>query len=390
LTSEGLFSGVFARGEAAPAVADEAWLQAMLDFEVALAHACTRAGLATPADADAIARVAESARFDPEAIGRSSAATGNPVIGLLDALRALLPLDSPLHLGATSQDVIDTAAMLVTKRALGPILDDAAVASACAATLADRHRDTAMIGRTLLQQAQPTTFGLKAAVWLSGIDLARRRLAATADECLAVQLGGAVGTLDAYGEKGPALVADVAQQLELAQPPLPWHAERTRVVALADAAATLAGAFGKIGRDVSLLAQNEVAELHEGGEASGASSAMPHKRNPVASIAIVACAQRVPGLVSTLHSSMLPELERGAGSWQAEWGPLSDLLRLTGSAVAWARDLFEHLEVDVDRMRANLEQATERMYPGPRSDRPVSRSHAGLIDRALAAHRGGA
>ena len=380
MTSEGLFSGVFARGDAAAAVSDEAWLQAMLDFEVALAGASARAELIDADAAESIARVAVAARFDPEALGRASAATGNPVVGLLGALRALLPPDTPIHFGATSQDVLDSAAMLLAKRALEPILDDAAMASACAASLANRHRDTQMIGRTLMQQALPTTFGLKAAVWLSGIDLARLRLAATADECLAVQLGGAVGTLEAFGDKGPAVVADVADALGLAVAPLPWHAERVRLVALADAAATLAGVVGKVGRDVTLLAQNEVGELREGGDATGESSAMAHKRNPVASIAIVACASRVPGLLSTLHSSMMSELERGAGSWQAEWGPLSDLLRLTGSAVAWARDLLEHHEVDAERMQANLAAAEGAADLGSAST---------FIDRALAAHRDG-
>src|SRR3954468_14144655 len=365
LTSEGLFSGVFARGDAAAAVSDQAWLQGMLDFEVGLARACARVGLIEGDAAEAIANAARDAKFDPDALGRAAGATGNPVVGLLEALRGVLPESAAksLHYGATSQDVIDTAAMLVTKRALEPILDDAAVAAACAAALADRHRDAAMIGRTLLQQALPTTFGLKAAVWLGGIDLARRRLAATADECLVVQLGGAVGTLDAFGDKGPAVLSELARELALDQAPVPWHVERVRIVALADAAATLAGAFGKVGRDVGLLAQNEIGELHEGGEASGASSTMDHKRNPVASVAIVACAQRVPGLLATLHGSMLPELERGAGAWHAEWVPLAELLRLIGSAASWARDLLHHLEVDADRMRGNLAAALERIGP---------------------------
>src|SRR3954447_11540702 len=381
LTSEGLFSGVFARGDAAAAVSDEAWLQGMLDFEVALARACARVGLIESDAAEAIATAARGAKFDPDALGRAAGATGNPVVGLLEALRGVLPESAAksLHYGATSQDVIDTAMMLVAKRALEPILDDAAIAAACAATLADRHRDTAMIGRTLLQQALPTTFGLKVAVWLSGIDLARRRLASTADECLAVQLGGAVGTLETFGQKGPSVLEDVARELDLAAAPVPWHVERSRVVALADAAAVLAGAFGKVGRDVSLLAQSEVGELREGGEASGASSTMAHKRNPVASISIVACAQRVPGLIATLHGSMQPELERGAGAWHAEWGPLSDVLRLTGSATAWARDLLQHLEVDPERMQSNLDAAEGNAELGSATE---------FIDRALAAHRG--
>src|SRR4051812_40599938 len=392
LTSEGLFSGVFARGDAAAAVSDEAWLQGMLDFEVGLARACARVELIEGDAAEAIATAAREAQFDPDALGRAAAATGNPVVGLLEALRRVLPESAAngLHYGATSQDVLDTAAMLVTKRALSPILDDAAVAAASAAALAARHRDTAMIGRTLLQQALPTTFGLKAAVWLSGLDLARQRLAATADDCLAIQLGGAVGTPDGLGEKGPLVVAELAGELDLADPLLPWHVERGRVVALADAAAALAGAFGKVGRDVSLLAQNELGELREGGDARGASSTMAHKRNPVASISIVACAQRAPGLVATLHASMLPELERAAGSWHAEWGPLSDLLRLTGSAASWGRDLLHYLEVDADRMEANLAAALERIgRAAPRDDSAVG-SASVFIDRALAAHHGGA
>ena len=174
----------------------------------------------------------------------------------------------------------------------------------------------------------------------------------------------------------------MAQELGLAEPTLPWHVERVRIAAIADAAATLAGALGKVGRDVALLAQAEVGELREGGDASGASSAMPHKRNPVASVAIVACAERIPGLLSTLHASMLPELERGAGSWHAEWGPWSDLLRLTGSAAAWARDLLENLEVDGSRMRANLESAAAPSSSGTGSVEAA----ATWIDRALAAH----
>src|SRR3954451_617844 len=381
LTSEGLFSGVFARGDAAAAVSDEAWLQGMLDFEVALARACARVGLIESDAAEAIATAAREAKFDPEALGRAAGATGNPVVGLLEAMRRVLSESAAasLHYGATSQDVIDTATMLVAKRALEPILDDAAMAAACGAALADRHRDTPMIGRTLLQQALPTTFGLKAAVWLGGIDLARRRLAATADECLAVQLGGAVGTLDGFGDKGLAVLGQVARELELAEAPLPWHVERVRVVALADAGGTLAGAFGKVAHDVALLAQNEIGEVREGGEATGASSTMDHKRNPVASVAISACAQRIPGLVATLHASMQPELERGAGAWHAEWGPLSDLLRLTGSAAAWARDLLQHLEVEPDRMQSNLEAAEGDADLGSVSE---------FIDRALAAHRG--
>jgi 3-carboxy-cis,cis-muconate cycloisomerase len=192
-----------------------------------------------------------------------------------------------------------------------------------------------------------------------------------------------------YGDRGPALIAELARELELNVPVVPWHAERVRMVALGDAAAVLAGAFGKIARDVSLLAQNEIGELREGGDATGASSTMAHKRNPAASVAIIACAERVPGLAATLHASMAAELERGVGTWQAEWGPLSDLLRLTGSAAAWARDLLEHLQVDSERMRGNLEAAAERI-PEAADVAGVMASASVLIDRALAVGRPGA
>jgi 3-carboxy-cis,cis-muconate cycloisomerase len=388
LTSEGLFSGVFSHGDAAAAVSDSAWLRAMNDFEVALARACARAELVSGEAAAAIERAVTEAPFDSAALGRSAASTGNPVVGLLRAIRTVLDEEAgnALHFGATSQDVIDSAAMLVTKRALEPILDDAAIAAACAAALAERHRDTQMIGRTLLQQALPTTFGLKAAVWLSGIDLARRRLAATAEECLALQFGGAVGTLEKLGEKGPAVLADLSRELDLAEPPLPWHVERVRVVALADAVAALGGAFGKVGADVILLAQSEVGELREGGEGTGESSTMAHKRNPVAAIAIVSCVQRLPGLVATMHAAMLAQLERGAGTWQSEWGALSDLLRLSGSAVSWGRELLQHLEVDGARMSENLGDELKRIGDGARPTALGSAS--AFVDRALAAHRG--
>jgi 3-carboxy-cis,cis-muconate cycloisomerase len=390
LTSDGLFSGVFARGDAAAAVTDAAWLQAMLDFEAALARACARAELIPAESAEAIATACRGTGFDTAALGQAAAATGNPVVPLLDAIRALLEPAAAehLHRGATSQDVIDTAAMLVAKRALAPVLDDAAMTAACLAELAETHRGTVMIGRTLMQQALPTTFGLKAAVWLAGLDLARRRLAQTADECLAVQYGGAVGTLDALGDRGPAVVAGIARELDLAEPPLPWHADRVRVVAVADAAAVLAGAFGKPARDVILLAQDEVGEVREGGpDARGGSSAMAHKRNPVAAIAAVACAQRIPGLLATLHAAMLGEHERAAGAWHSEWETLSDLLRLTGSAAAWGREMLHGLEVDGERMALNLAAAAERIPAAARPEASLG-SASVFIDRALAAHRG--
>ena len=354
---DGLFAGVFAHGRTAAEVDDRAWLQAMLDFEAALARAGARAKLVPPEAAEAIAAACRAERFDVAQLGRDASASGNPVVPLLRALRAELPEEAAAHLhrGATSQDVLDTASMLVARRALGPILDDARGAAVACAELADVHRDSIVVGRTLLQQAPPLTFALKASQWLVGIDEAREQLAAVRDRVLAVQLGGAVGTLAALQGEGLAVAAELARELELGEPTLPWHAVRVRPAMLAGALALLAGALGTVARDVSLLAQGEVGEVRP--REGGGSSTMPHKRNPVAAVSALACAQRVPGLVATIHSAMVQEHERAAGPWQAEWETFSDLLRLVGAEAAWGREMLEALEVDPERMRSNVEAA---------------------------------
>jgi 3-carboxy-cis,cis-muconate cycloisomerase len=354
---ESLFAGVFARGKTAAEVDDRAWLQAMLDFEAALARAGAREGLLPAEAAETIAAACRAELFDVGQLGRDAAASGNPVVPLLRALRTELSEDAAAHLhrGATSQDVLDTAAMLVARRALVPLLDDAGAAAAACARLAESHRDSVVIGRTLLQQALPLTFALKASQWLVGIDEAREQLAAVANGVLAVQLGGAVGTLAALDGEGLAVAAELARELELGEPTLPWHAVRVRPAMLAGALSVLAGALGKVARDVTLLAQGEVGEARQ--RKGDGSSTMPHKRNPVAAVSTLACAQRVPGLVATIHAAMVQEHERAAGAWQAEWETFSELLRLVGAEAAWAREMLETLEVDPGRMRSNLDAA---------------------------------
>jgi 3-carboxy-cis,cis-muconate cycloisomerase len=355
----GLFGGVFARGPVAAQVDDRAMLQAMLDAEAALARASAAAGVIPAAAAEAIAACCDAGRFDVDALGRASAAAGNPVVPLVRALAEQLPEDAAghVHQGATSQDVLDTAASLVAWRALGPLLEDLGAAADAGAGLAETHRGTVLAGRTLLQQAVPVTFGLKAAGWLVGLDETRLRLVEVRRRTLAVQLGGAAGTLAGFGDRGPEVLARFAAELGLAEPTVPWHAVRARPAALAGALGAGAGVLGKVARDVALLAQDEVAEVREGGERRGGSSTMPHKRNPVAAVAVLACATRVPGLVATLLAAMPQEHERAAGGWHAEWEPQRELLRLVGSAASWGRELLEHLEVDAGRMRANLEAA---------------------------------
>jgi 3-carboxy-cis,cis-muconate cycloisomerase len=355
-----LFAGVFARGRVAAEVGDRALLQAMLDTEAALARASAKAGLVPVEAAEAIAAQCRADRFDPAELGALAAAPGNPVVPLVGQLAGRLPpgVADHVHTGATSQDVLDTAAMLVARRALRPLLDDLAGAADACAALAAGHRGTLVAGRTLLQQAVPVTFGLKAAGWLVGLDESRRRLAEVDRDELAVQLGGAAGTLAAFGDRGLVVLAQLAVELDLSEPAIPWHAVRTRPAALATALGSCAGVLAKVARDVALLAQTEVAEVREGGDpARGGSSAMPHKRNPVAAVAVAACAARVPGLVATVLGAMAQEHERAAGNWHAEWEPQRDLLRLVGSAAAWSRGLLDGLEVDPARMRANLDAA---------------------------------
>jgi 3-carboxy-cis,cis-muconate cycloisomerase len=355
-TGPGLFDGVLARGRVREAVGDRAWLQAMLDFEAALARAQARAGLMTVDQAAAIGRACRAEAFDLAALGQSAADTGTPVVPLVRALTEAVGGSAAafVHRGATSQDVVDSAAMLVTRRALEPLLEDFDAVADGAAWLAARHRSTPMAGRTLLQQAVPITFGLEAASWLCGLDEAGQRLDQVRRERLAVQLGGAAGTLAALGDAGPSVLAHLAEELALAVPVMPWHTVRTRIADLAGALGSAAGALAKPARDIVLLAQTEVGEVSEGG-GRGASSAMPHKRNPIAAVSAAACAARAPGLVATLLACMPHEHQRAAGAWHAEWRALTELLSAVGAAAAWLRDSLENLEVDAARMRANLD-----------------------------------
>jgi 3-carboxy-cis,cis-muconate cycloisomerase len=349
-----LYSGMFARGGVRAEVSDSGWLAAMLDVESALAAAQARVGLVPEDVASVIASVCLPERYDLGALAERAGPAGNPVIPLVAALRELLPpqMRKYAHLGATSQDINDTAAMLVAKRALVPLRADLdACADACA-DLAERHADAVMAGRTVLQHAVPVTFGLKAAGWLSALDHGRAHLSGLR---LPVQYGGAAGTLSVLRGRGHEVIPRLAAELDLDAPGLPWHSDRTPVGVLACALGLVSGTLAKIATDVKLLSQTEVAEVAEpSAPGRGGSSAMPHKRNPVGSMSTLACAQRVPGLVASVLAGMAHEHERAAGPWQAEWETLGDLLRLTGSAASWSREVLEGLSVDTRRMRDNL------------------------------------
>ena len=374
-TPGGLFDGVFSRGQVD--TSGPAWLQAMLDTEAGLARALEAAGLAAPGAGAAVTAAARADAFDAAQLSQQAALTGNPVPALVRELGRRLPPDAAaaVHKGATSQDIVDTAAMLVARQALAAIAADLAAAATAAAGLAAGHRDTPMIGRTLLQQAVPVTFGLVAAGWLTGLGEARGALARVAASRLAVQFGGAAGTLAPLGDAGPGVAALLAGELGLAVPTLPWHTDRLRIIEIGAACAGVSGVLGKIARDVTLLAQSEVGEVHErGGDGRGGSSAMPQKQNPVAAIAVLGCTKQIPGLLATLASAAEQEHQRAAGAWHAEWLPLSELLQRTGSAASWAADMLARLAADPGRMRANLDAA---------GGFPLAEHVAGLLAPAL-------
>ncbi|MEV8309167.1 3-carboxy-cis,cis-muconate cycloisomerase [Streptomyces flavidovirens] len=366
----GLLSPVRAGTPVEAAVGDTAWLQAMLDAEAALARAQARCGTVPPDAAAQITAAARAEYLDVRGLALAARETANPVVGLVTEFTAVVARRSPaaaeyVHRGSTSQDIFDTGAMLVAARALRLIVADLRATAAALATLAAEHRDTAMPGRTLALHAVPTTFGLKAAGWRHLVLDAAERLERVADGGLPVSLGGAAGTLAGYLQHAgdgadPAVVLDrlvtaFADETALAAPVLPWHALRTPVADLGAALAHTAGALGKIAVDVQVLARTEIGETAEPAVAGrGASSAMPHKRNPVLATLIRSAALQVPALTVVLTQCLTTEDERSGGVWHAEWQPLREALRLTGGAAHTAVELARGLTVHPRRMRANL------------------------------------
>ena len=358
----GIFRPIFVPDEVREAVSGGAWLQAMLDAEAALATAEAQVGMIPHEAAAAIVSCCEAARFDPGELGRDGRAAGNPIPPLVKALTADVSRVSEeaaryVHNGATSQDIVDTAAMLVTRRALDLILAELEGISRACARLAEEHRGTIMAGRTLLQQALPTTFGLKSAGWLVSVLEVRRRLSDVRDRELAAQLGGAAGTLASLGGSGVSVLREFARELGLAEPPVPWHTDRTRVAEIGGSLSLVAGVLGKISQDVILMAQTEVGEVAEpanGGR--GGSSTLPHKQNPILSVIAVADTRRVRAHAQTLYGAMAGEHERAVGAWHAEWEALSDALALTGGAATAVREATEGLEVHPEKLRRNLNE----------------------------------
>ncbi|MGW6943044.1 lyase family protein [Streptomyces xanthophaeus] len=376
----GLLSPVRAGTAAEAATGDLAVLQAVLDAEAALARAQARLGAVPAAAAEAVTAAARAELYDLREVAVRARAAANPVVALVRMLAEEVARKDPqaasyVHQGSTSQDVLDTALMLVAARTADLVLADLDRTATALAALALRHRGTPMAARTLGQHAVPTTFGLKAAGWLQAVLDAGERLRRVREEGLPVQLGGAAGTLAGYleyarlnapaGTAGTAegtaayaqgLPSAVAAELGLAEPLVPWHTVRTPLADLAAALSLTATGLGTFAADVQLLSRTETAEVTEAAAAGrGASSAMPHKRNPALSALIRSAAYQLPGLVSTLAHAAVADDERPAGAWHAEWEPLRTALRLTGGAAATAAELAEGLTVHPDRMRANLE-----------------------------------
>jgi 3-carboxy-cis,cis-muconate cycloisomerase len=383
------FDGLFVPDTIRDAVADSAWLQGMLDAERALASAGAGAGVVPAQVATAIAQSCRSDLFDLEQLAIEGRAVGNPAEPLVRALRKQVPDEVArfVHFGATSQDIVDTAAMLVAQGARPLILEELAGVAAACAELADVHRATSMAARTLLQQAVPTTFGLKAAGWLVAVIDARRRLAGAH---LPAQLGGAAGTLAPFGDAGPEVLRLYAEQLGLVEPVLPWHTHRGSIAELSAALDAAAAACAKIGLDVVLLAQTEVGEVATA--TGGGSSTMPHKQNPVGAVLARSCARIVHANAGVLTEGDY-EHERAAGAWQAEWPALSAALAFAGGAAAAARECLDGLDVRPDRMRANM---TESLFSERDAfveqglierDEDYLGSAGAMVDRALARYR---
>jgi 3-carboxy-cis,cis-muconate cycloisomerase len=339
---------------------DRSILRAMLDFEVTLARAEAELKIIPQSAARAIAKAARTEDYDTAKLARQTLRAGTPGIPLVKALRKKVQQEdadaaSFVHWGATSQDLADTALVLLLRKAAEIFDADVTRLENALQAFVAKHKNTVMLGRTLLQPAPPVTFGLKAAGWLGSIQRGRARLKSALSEALVLQLGGASGTLAALGNRGVEVGESVARQLNLDYPDAPWHAHRDRLAAVVCACGILTGSLGKMARDISLLMQHEIAEVAEsGGSGRGGSSTMPQKHNPIASAITLAAASRVPGLTAMFLSQTVQEHERGVGGWQAEWPTVASVIQATGVALVSMAEAAEGLTVDAARMKENL------------------------------------
>jgi 3-carboxy-cis,cis-muconate cycloisomerase len=372
----GLFDPMFRTDAMRAVFSDRSRLQAMLDFESALARAESGLGIIPVAAAQAIGKQCVADRFDIAELAKEAATAGNIAIPVVSALTRLVfaeartaaslatPVSPPsppslasfVHWGATSQDAIDTGLVLQIRRAAATLDIDAERLSKALRRLAEKHAATPIVGRTWLQHAVPITFGLKAAGWFSAVERSRTRLEQATQAASVIQFGGAAGSLASLDDRGLDVARALAKELDLDVPDLPWHAHRDRIVDVGSALGVWIGTLGKIARDMSLLMQSELAEVAEPSAAGrGTSSSMPHKQNPVACAAVLAAATRAPGLVATLLSAMPQEHERGLGGWQAEWETLPELFLLASGAVSHMSTAIEGLQVNAERMLEDMD-----------------------------------
>jgi 3-carboxy-cis,cis-muconate cycloisomerase len=347
---------------------DASVVRAMLEFEVALARAEAKVGVIPAAVTATIAASADLANFDFASLSRDALRAGTPSIPLVKWLTERVRSRDQaaagfVHRGATSQDVSDTALVLLLKRAWALIQADLKRTESALQEFSEIHKNTVMLGRTLLQPAPPITLGLKAAGWHGAIRRGHERLTRDFEAALILQFGGAVGTLSALGERGIEVSNQLASELGLACPEAPWHAHRDRLAALACSLGVVTSSLGKFARDISLLMQFEVGEASEPESAGrGGSSTMPHKRNPIGCAITIAAAQRVPGLISSYLSSMVQEHERAVGGIQSEWPVIAAIVQATGVGASSMADVASGLTVDADRMTQNIAATLGTVY----------------------------
>jgi 3-carboxy-cis,cis-muconate cycloisomerase len=363
-----LLDALFRWPELEAVFSDASCLQAMLDFEGALARAEAACGVIPVTAAAAILPACDGQLFDLVRLCEDAGQAGNLAIPMLRQLTALVEKANPsaagfVHWGATSQDAVDTGAVLQLRVALDVVLGELHALCGNLATLADVHRATVIAGRTWMQQAAPTTFGFKVAGWLDALLRHKTRLAQLREHALVLHFGGAVGTLSALGDNAEKVAAALATELSVTAPAIPWHSHRDRFAEVATTFGLLTGTLGKIARDISLHAQTEIGELREpSGATRGTSSSMPQKRNPVGCAAVLSAALRVPGLVSSVLAAMVQEDERGLGGWHAEWETIPQIVCLSGGALRHLSAVIAGLEVDTARMRENLDLEHGLLY----------------------------
>lgn len=358
---QNLYESIFYSAKVNALFSNEAIIGAMLRFESALAKAQAKFNLIPASAAKAIEASCTADKINIEQIIEKASLGGNINIPLIKQLTALVKKENEeasryVHFGATSQDVIDTALMLQLKQATEILASDLDKLVQGVTAITKEHRKTLMVGRSFMQHARPITFGYKTAGWLDGLTRSKQAIQNLLKETFVLQLGGAVGTLSAMQEKAIEISETVSDDLGLALPPKPWHTQRDRIALIAMTFGILAGNIGKIARDISLLMQTEIAEVSEAAEkGKGGSSTMPHKKNPVGCISILANVERIPGLVQTVLSCMVQDHERATGAWHAEWQTIEQIVQLTAGALHKAVELINGLEVDREKMLQNIE-----------------------------------